>query len=148
MLFLWIKFLVNMTKVNKQLISIGVIVLLVGLIAVVGYKLYTPKTGYAAYNVPSDLNVFEGKITNVKVSPGRIEGTSAYDRNCVGEPITECDGGIKTAEYGVLNFHYRHDMALQPCIHMFGPEKMVVEILDSSGNARVIRTQDFSGIMH
>ncbi len=131
-------------KISGWVWSVGVIVLLLGLLTFFGYKLYAPKTGYTSYNAPTDLNVFEGKITNVKVSPGRIEGTSAYDRNCVGDPITECDGGIKTAEYGVLNFHYRHEMAIQPCIHMFGPEKLIVEILDSDGNVRVTRTQDVS----
>ncbi len=135
-----------MAKISGWVWSIGIIVLLLGIVLFFGYKAYASKSGYASYSVPTDLNIFEGKITNVKVSPGRIEGTSAYDRNCVGQTITECDGGIKTAEYGVLNFHYRHDMAIQPCIHMFGPEKMLVEILDSSGNARVIRTQDFSNM--
>ncbi len=129
---------------NARWVSIGVIVALFALVAVLGYKLYSPKTGYASYIPPEDLNVFEGRITNVKVSPGRVEAVSVYDRNCVGNVITECDGGVKTEEYGVLNFHYKHDMAIQPCIHMFGPEKMIVEILDSNGNARVIRTQDFS----
>ncbi|MBI2543266.1 MAG: hypothetical protein HYW24_03710 [Candidatus Aenigmarchaeota archaeon] len=133
---------------TKWLISIGVVVGLLALVAYLGYNLYAPKTGYVSYVYPDDLNVFEGKITNVKVAPGKIEGVSAYDRNCVGDVITECDGGIKTAEYGILNFHYRHDMSAQPCIHMFGPEKMTVEILDSSGNAKVTRTQDFSGMMH
>lgn len=131
-------------KVSGWLLSIGIIVVLLGLMTFFGYKLYAPQTGYASYTPPTDLNVFEGKITNVKVIPGRIEGTSTYDRNCVGDVITECDGGIKTEKYGVLNFHYRHDMTIQPCIHMFGPEKMIVEILDSDGNTRVIRTQDFS----
>ena len=130
-----------MTKINK-VISIGVIVLLVGLVAFVGYKLYAPKTGYATYKAPTDLKVFEGKITNVKVSPGKIDGTSVYDRNCIGQTITECDGGIKTEEYGVLNFHYFHDMAIQPCIHEMGTERVIVDILDSDGNAKVIRTQD------
>ncbi|MBU5537388.1 MAG: hypothetical protein QW818_02300 [Candidatus Aenigmatarchaeota archaeon] len=133
-------------KVSGWVLSIAIITLLLGLMTVFGYKLYAPKTGYTSYDIPSDLNVFEGKITNVKVKPGRIEGISVYDRNCVGSPITECDGGIKTAEYGVLNFRYRHNMAVQPCIHMYGPEKMIIEILDSDGTARVIRTQDFSNM--
>ena len=129
-------------KVSGWLLGIGIIVILLGVMTFFGYKLYTPQTGYVSYEPPSDLTVFEGKITNVKVSPGRVEGTSVYDRNCVGSPITECDGGIKTAEYGVLNFHYFHDMAIQPCIHEMGTEKVIVEILDSGGNAKVIRTQD------
>jgi len=131
-------------------LSIGIIVLLLGLVVFLGYKLYVPQTGQATnYEIPSSgVNVFEGRITNAQVSPGRIEGTSAYDRNCIGDIITECDGGIKTEEYGLLNFHYSHEMSTQPCIHMFGPEKMIVEILDSSGNAKVIRTQDFSMVGH
>lgn len=130
-------------KVNGWLIGAGIVVLLIGVLSFMGYKLYAPKTGYATYTAPSDLNVFEGKITNIKVSSGRIEGTSVYDRSCVGSPITQCDGGIKTDEYGVLNIRYQHDMSIQPCIHMYGSEKMIVEILDSDGNARIIRTQNF-----
>lgn len=130
-------------RINGWVLGIGIAALLVGAV-IIGYNLYAPKTAYASYKPPTDLNIFEGRITNVKVSPGKIEGVSAYDRNCVGDQVTECDGGIKTAEYGVLNFHYSHEMAVQPCIHMFGAEKMIVEILDSNGNARVIRTQDLS----
>ncbi len=133
-----------MAKISGWVWSIGIVVLLLGIVSFFGYRIYAPKTGYTSYSVPTDLNVFEGKITNVKISSGKVEGTSVYDRNCVGSPITECDGGVRTAEYGVLNFHYKHDMAIQPCIHMFGPEKMIVEILDDKGNARVIRTQDMS----
>lgn len=131
-------------KVSGWIVSIGIVALLVGTLSLIVYKLYTPKTGYVAYSPPEDLNVFKGIITNVKVRPGKIEGTSAYDRNCIGDKVTECDGGIKTVEYGVLNFHYSHEMAMQPCIHMFGPEKLIVEILDSNGNAKVVRMQDMS----
>ncbi len=80
--------------------------------------------------------LFEGKITNKNVAPMKLEGTGVYDRNCVmvGNGLTDCHAGIKT-DLGVLDFNYRHDMARNPCI---APnEKLVVEILDSSGNAKV-----------
>src|SRR3989304_5863190 len=103
-------------KISGRVFSIFVIVLLLSVAAFVGYK-YLPKTGYAA-NQPDQNNVFTGRITNVKVSPGTIEGTSVYDRNCLGShTLTECDAGIETEEYGGLNFHYQHNMMIQPCIH-------------------------------
>lgn len=100
--------------------------------------------GFSNKGVSGDIslskgNIFEGNITNVKVSPGKLDGISAYDKNCIGQPITECDAGIKTEEYGLLNFHYSHNMATQPCIHMHGAENLVVEILDSNGAAKVYR---------
>ncbi|MBI2547296.1 MAG: hypothetical protein HYW23_02510 [Candidatus Aenigmarchaeota archaeon] len=133
-------------RINTWVVSIGIVALLLGVVAFIGYNLYAPKTGYVGYTPPQDLNVFTGKITNAKVAPGRIEGTSAYDRNCIGDSVTECDGGILTKEYGLVNFHYFHEMAVQPCIHMFGSEKMIVEVLDSDGNAKVTRTQDFGSM--
>lgn len=132
--------------VSKKVLSLIIITILVAIMGFFAYKLYSPRTGYVSYQALENPTVFEGRITNMKVAPGKIEGVSAYDRNCVGQPITECDGGVRTVEYGVLNFHYRHDMSKEPCIHMYGPEKMIVEILDSNGNAKVTRTQDFSSM--
>jgi len=93
---------------------------------------------------PRDL--FRGVITNVKVSPSNLSGAGVYDNNCVdiGNGLTECDGGIKTDTYGVLNFHYKHNMATQPCISP--GDGLRIEILDSNGNANVIR--DFMGGHH
>lgn len=136
-------------RIKKTTLTVGAIVVLLGLVVFLGYKLYVPQTGQAtSYGTSSGANVFEGKITNVQVQPGTIEGTSAYDSNCVGQPITECDGGIQTKEYGLLNFHYRHDMSAQPCINMYGPEKMTVQILNSNGDAKIIRLQDFGMVGH
>jgi|SRR3989344_3940819 len=134
------------------------VVIVVALVAATGYllaQLYLPKTGYTvaagAQPQTNSLNVFQGRITNAKVSVGRLEGTTTYDANCLGtQTQTECDAGIRTAEYGELNFHYTHNMATQPCLHMFGAEKVIVEILDSEGNARITRTIDVNdmGMMH
>jgi len=134
------------------------VVIVVALVAATGYllaQLYLPKTGYTVAgrtspqtNSLNSLNIFQGRITNAKVSVGRLEGVTTYDANCIdsGNRMTECDAGIRTAEFGELNFHYRHNMAVQPCLHMFGAERVIIEILDSDGNARITRTIDLSGM--
>jgi len=85
----------------------------------------------------SDL--FNGNITNLKTSPGNLTGIGVYDHTCkdVGNGLTKCDAGIKTKEYGVLNFNYVHNMAIEPCI--VSGDKLKVEILDLKGTARVQR---------
>lgn len=137
----------------KTSTAISIVIIFV-LVAATGYlvgQIYLPKTGYSAFSDSStesnQLNVFEGKITDVKVSPGRITGFTTYDANCLGTQIeTECDAGIRTNEYGDMNFHYKHNMAIQPCLHMFGSEKVIVDILDSEGNAKITRTIDLSSM--
>lgn len=117
-------------------------------------QIYLPITGYGSLSntelsnpEANQQNVFEGKITNVKVSPGRIEGFTSYDANCLGtQEQTECDAGIRTNEFGEMNFHYQHNMVTQPCLHMFGSEKVIVDVLDSEGNAKIIRTIDLSSM--
>ena len=125
---------------NTKIIVIVSVILLAGIL---GFVISTSSSGNTATGdivLPIGKDILEGRITNVQVSPGIIEGVSAYDRNCVGTHMwTECDGGIRTKEYGVLNFHYAHNMMEEPCIHMNGPEKFVVEILDSNGAAKVYR---------
>ncbi len=121
---------------NKKIISMAVLaILLLGATAI--FFGTSGKTNGKIISLGGDF--FEGTITNARVSSGTLDGISAYDRNCVGQPITQCDAGIQTEEYGLLNFHYSHDMSTQPCIHMHGAEKLRVEILDSNGAARVYR---------
>ena len=124
-------------KMDTKMIAI--LVLIVLLVGAVAFLISTPTNTPTDRVISTQGNVIEGKITNVKVSPGTLEGISAYDRNCVGQPITECDGGIETEKYGLLNFHYSHDMSKVPCIHMHGPEKLTIEIIDSDGTAKVYR---------
>lgn len=120
--------------------------MIVVLVAVTGYmltKIYVP-TGMSSYQGnPGDnpLNIFMGKITDGKnLVPGTVEGFTTYDANCIGNDVTQCDAGIRTKEFGVLNFHYSHRMAVQPCLHMYGEEKVFLDILDSEGNAKITRT--------
>ena len=102
---------------NSTAISLVVIV---ALVAATGYllsRIYLPTTGYSVYQGSPEentLNVFMGKITDAKVSlaPGRVEAFTTYDANCIGDDVTQCDAGLKTSEYGVLNFHYSHRMAI------------------------------------
>ena len=121
----------------KKFASLAVII---AIIAVTGYFISQ------VYTAKNPLNVFEGKITGAKVSLGRVEGVTTYDANCVGQQVVQCDAGISTNEYGVLNFHYQHSMSVQPCLHMFGPEKVTLDILNLDGDAKITRTIDTSAM--
>lgn len=84
--------------------------------------------------------VFEGVITTPGVEPGRFRGMGIYDMNCkaVGRGLSNCNGGIRTREHGVLNFNYTHNMGALPCINL--GDVLEVEVLDRTGKARVVRT--------
>jgi len=84
------------------------------------------------------VNFFKGKITNIKTIPGNLSGIGVYDKTCkaIGNGLTECDAGIKTEKYGVLNFNYIHNMAVESCIT--SGDKIEIEIL-KDGTARIWR---------
>ncbi len=89
------------------------------------------------------VHTFEGEIDNIDADPGVYRGVGVYDRNCIptdpNNPHGEvnCDAGIRTKEYDVLNFNYKHVMSVNPCI---APDEPVeVEVLDEEGNAKVRR---------
>ncbi|MBI4163390.1 MAG: hypothetical protein HY512_00890 [Candidatus Aenigmarchaeota archaeon] len=94
------------------------------------------------------LKVFQGKITNAKLSTGRLEGVSVTDKGCygVGGGLVECNTDIETSQ-GSINFIYKHNMNIQPCLSMYGKEKVIVDILDANGNAKVTRTIDITDDM-
>ncbi len=142
--------------IRRSGIGIAVIVLLVGITGFLLSQLYgQPKTSaITASNVapPSSssargLNVFKGTITNAKLEPQSLEGTTSSDKGCynVGGGLVECSSDIITGA-GTINFQYRHNMNEQPCLDMVGHEKVIVNVLDSDGNAEVIRTQELSGM--
>ncbi len=83
-------------------------------------------------------DIFEGTITNIKLEPVVLDGEGVYDKSCnmIGSGLTQCDAGIET-ERGLLNFNYRHNMDIQPCISP--GDKVKIEILDAEGKARVTR---------
>ncbi len=121
------------TKMKSKLI---IIVLAIALVSLLGYiSLRTAKTTGSAIR---GEEVFNGFITNVNLEAGKLEGTGVYDRSCnmIGNGFTQCDAGIETKK-GLLNFNYKHNMAVQPCIAQ--GDKLEVEILDSEGKARVRR---------
>jgi len=95
--------------------------------------------GMATHHPSNQNSVFEGVITNAKASPGKISGIGAYDKDCknVGNGMTDCHAGINTNEYGVIDFNYVHNMAVDPCI--VPGDKVAIEILDSNGRAKVER---------
>ncbi len=133
---------------------IAAIVIAIAILSVSVFVL-TSSTGKATstssnnlVNIPAnnnDLNVFTGKITGATIKMGRLEGLSQTDKGCysVGTNLVECNTDIDTAD-GSINFKYRHNMGIQPCLSMFGPEKVIVDILDSEGNAKITRTIDVS----
>lgn len=84
-------------------------------------------------------DVFLGQISNVKVEPGTVQGMGVYDRSCKMESggLTSCDAGIKTKEYGVLNFKYTHNMQEKPCLAQ--NDLVTVKIVDTSGKAEIQR---------
>lgn len=94
--------------------------------------------GHAAKS-KSNKYSFEGIVTNVGVEPGTLFGVGVYDKSCinVGNGLSKCDAGIKTAEYNTLNFNYLHDMKANPCI--VNGDRVKIEIIDSNGTARVQR---------
>jgi len=94
------------------------------------------------------LKVFEGKITNAKLPPGRLEGVSLTDKGCygVGGGLVECNTDIETNQ-GSINFIYKHNMNIQPCLSMYGKEPVIVDIIDANGNAKVTRTIDITDSM-
>ena len=112
-------------------------VILVLIIAILSLVLFLYLKSDKNSSVPGDL--FEGTITNMKTSPGNLSGIGMYDKTCknIGNGLTRCDAGIKTKKYGVLNFNYAHNMAVEPCIE--SGNKLKVEILNSNGTARVWR---------
>ncbi len=83
-------------------------------------------------------DIFNGRLTNIELSPQILTGRGVYDRSCaaMGNGLTNCDAGIQT-EKGILNFNYKHDMAVQPCIAE--GDELEVEIVDREGNAKVKR---------
>ena len=93
--------------------------------------------------IPEDFgmgDIFEGVITNNDLPLGVVVlGVGVYDRSCMPVPggLTQCDGGILTEEYGVLNFNYTHNMHTEPCI---GPnENFIVETVNNENKAIVKR---------
>lgn len=82
-------------------------------------------------------DIFEGTITNMNLQPQVLDGEGVYDRSCnpIEGGLSQCDAGIQT-EKGLLNFNYKHNMNMQPCIDK--GQKLKVEVL-ADGKARVTR---------
>lgn len=84
-------------------------------------------------------NFFVGSIATNSIPPGTYNGIGIYDHNClpIGNGLYSCDAGIKTAQYGTIDFDYQHNMMIKPCI---GPGDNVVITIYSNGTATVKRT--------
>ena len=137
--------IIEINKNTALMISAVVIFVLVGALAWTIVQTKQNPTGAFVSQQKNSLpvsqssEIFTGKITNMNLAPGTYDGTGVYDKSCLdaGGGLTECDGGIKT-DKGTLNFHYKHNMAILPCI---APgDGLVVEVLDADGNAKVTRT--------
>lgn len=139
--------------VNKTTIaSLVIIAILLVSVGAMGAQLYLPRTGNtltgsAVATTPSSgtssLNTFTGKIinSNANLSPQKLEGTATTDKGCgdAGNGMSNCVSDIVTSQ-GTFAFNYQHNMNVQPCLAMMGPEKVTVDILDSQGDATVTRT--------
>lgn len=64
------------------------------------------------------VDVFRGQINRSNIGEATLLGSITYDRNClpVENGLTQCDAGVKTDEYGVINFNYTHNMREEPCL--------------------------------
>ena len=115
----------------------GSIIIIVLLIALIGLFAYSSLRA-TGNSVKINGDVFEGIITNMNLDAGTLEGTGVYDRSCnmIEGGLTNCDAGIQT-EKGLLNFNYKHNMQLPPCIAE--GDRLEVEILGSEGRAIVRR---------
>lgn len=116
---------------TKYFISIGIIIVA---IVIVLLLLFLPSA-----SPKPNVSEFDGKITNMSVPIGIYSGIGEYDTNCTmgDNGMITCDAGITLENFGVLNFHYTHDMSKDKCID-YG-QKLNVEILDETGNAKVTR---------
>ena len=123
---------------------LGALFIVSGIDSGSGYEIKTAldRLEEANLNHEDDIpegNLFKGEITNRNVLSGVVRGVGVYDRSCVPveDGLTQCDAGILTKEYDVLNFNYTHNMATEPCI---APnELLTLEITSETGEAVVKR---------
>lgn len=119
-----------------------VLALAVSLGAIAGYYSLSGngsgQSSSSSGQLASDPNFFAGNVTTKGIPAGTYNGTGIYDHNClpVGNGIYSCDAGIRTSKYGVIDFAYRHDMMMKPCI---GPGDTLVVTVNSTGAATVNR---------
>ena len=125
---------------SKLIVAIAIAVLIgIGSFYIISIISKGKVTGQTIYPTEPRGDVFEGVITNMKVSPGTLNGAGVYDKSCIsiGNGLTKCDAGIKTDEYGILNFNYIHNMGIKPCI---APgDKLSIKVTNSDGSAIVQR---------
>ena len=114
----------------------GSIIIIILVIALIGLFAYSSLRA-TGNSVKVDRDVFEGIITNMNLEPSILEGVGVYDRTCkmIENGLSQCDAGIQT-EKGLLNFNYKHNMAVQGCIDQ--GQNLKVEILEGN-KARMTR---------
>ena len=132
-------------------VYIFLILIIVGVIlgvALINKQSATSNIVAGSSSQKDQLKVFQGRITNAKLPVGRLEGVAVTDKGCYGAGggLVECNTDIETNQ-GSINFIYRHNMDIQPCLSMLGKEKVIVDILDTDGNAKVTRTIDVTDSM-
>lgn len=80
----------------------------------------SPLLGFRAAGpeVEDIVDIFNGTINQPDLEQVTLLGSITYDRNCipVDGGLTQCDAGVKTEEYGVINFNYTHNMSEEPCL--------------------------------
>ena len=123
------------------------IFLIAGYIALGGNSssnVQNPGSQSASGQLASDPNFFAGNVTTKGIQAGTYNGTGVYDHNClpIGNGIYSCDAGIQTKSYGTIDFTYKHDMMLKPCI---GPGDNLIVMISNGGEATVNRLVRASG---
>ncbi len=119
------------------------VALTLSVLVVIGYIVFSSNTqdnyGGQSAGQASDPNYFAGNVTTKGVPAGTYNGTGVYDHNCLplGNGMYSCDAGIQTKSFGIIDFAYKHNMMMKPCI---GPgDVLAITVLDGSGAATVSR---------
>ena len=98
----------------------------------------------ASGQLASDPNYFAGNVTTSGIPAGTYNGTGVYDHNClpIGNGMYSCDAGIQTKDYGTIDFAYKHNMMIKPCI---GPGDTLTVTIGNGGAATVSRVSRAPG---
>src|SRR3990172_4834841 len=99
-------------KLPLWVVGLGIVVAIVIVVAFIGAN--------GGGKSSADIDVFEGYITTENVTPGKFSGVGIFDKDCISlgkTGLTQCQAGIETKEYGLLNFGpYIHYMEKVGCI--------------------------------
>ncbi|MDE1823504.1 MAG: hypothetical protein KGI00_03205 [Candidatus Micrarchaeota archaeon] len=128
-----------MVSRNTTIAIVAALLLVIAIAFLAAGSLQAGNSGKQQPQPGSLSDVFEGNVTTRNIPTGSFSGTGVYDHNClpIGNGMFSCDAGIKTQDYGTIDFAYTHNMVEKPCI---GPgDAVTVSVLSKDGTATVTR---------